>query len=107
LVSKAFVAVTVHVPAAVLLKLPDVIEHPVPETVYETEPEPEPPLVCKVIGEPNVPVVDVTVTVACGISEITPHLIAILSVMEPAYAEIPIPTIPAGHRTMSGVRVPE
>ena len=46
-----------HVPAAVLLKLPDVIEHPVPETVYETEPEPEPPLVCNVIDEPNVPVV--------------------------------------------------
>jgi hypothetical protein len=53
------VAVTVHVPAADLLKFPDVIEHPVPETVYETEPVPEPPLVCNVIDEPNVPVVEV------------------------------------------------
>ena len=50
---------TVHVPAADLLKFPDVIEHPVPETVYETEPVPEPPLVCNVIDEPNVPVVEV------------------------------------------------
>jgi hypothetical protein len=53
------VAVTVHVPAAVLLKLPDVIEHPVPETVYETEPEPEPPLVVNETVDPKVPVVEV------------------------------------------------
>ena len=58
MVSATFLAVTVHVPAAVLLKLPDVIEHPVPETVYETEPAPEPPLVCNVIGEPNIAVVE-------------------------------------------------
>ena len=59
--SAAFVAVTVHVPAEVALSVNPLTEHPAVPTVrvYVTAPPPEPPLVCRVIVEPNVPVVEV------------------------------------------------
>jgi hypothetical protein len=76
----AFVAVTVHVPGDVAFNMvPPEMEHPAvpaPVTANVTAPVPEPPDDVNEMADPNVPLVDVTVTVDC---------VALLTVREAAF----------------------
>ena len=61
--SRAFVAVTVQVPAAVTVNNPPLSAQPVAvpsTTTYVTAPVPEPPLVVNVRAAPYVPLVEET-----------------------------------------------
>ena len=69
--SAAFVAVTVHVPAAPDNDEPETVQFALPADVtsYDTAPDPEPPLVASESGVPAVPDTVVTVNGDCAAGE--------------------------------------